>query len=162
MATNDLQFTIDGTTTTVISHAAALSNAGWTYSGLTGCTMTDFDNSTDKYPHLRLVLDMPDTFAAAPTAGGYVNVYMLILNSDGTSDDIPAPDSTALKAAKWICAIPIQAYDVAQRVTAIVHDVLGGVTGAQFFIENKCGQQISYTSAPTTLKATSFTYNPAA
>ena len=159
---NELQFTIDGTTTTVVSMAAALANAAYTYSGLSGCTMNDFDNSTDKYPHLRLVLDIPDTFAAAPTAGGYVNVYMLILNSDGTSDDIPAPDSTALKAAKWICAIPIQAYDVAQRVTALVEGVLAGVTGAQFFIENKCGQQISYSSNPITLKATSYTYNPAA
>lgn len=159
---NELQFTIDGTTTTVISHAASLANAGWTYSGLAGCTMNDFDNSTDKYPHLRLVLDIPDTFAAAPTAGGYVGVYMLVLNSDGTSDDIPAPDSVALKAAKWICSIPIQAYDVAQRVTALVEGVLAGVTGAQFFIENKCGQQISYSSNPITLKATSYTYNPAA
>ena len=162
MATNDLQFTIDGTTTTVVSLAATLANAAWTYTGLTSCTMNDFDNSTDKYPHLRLVLEIPDTFVAAPTAGGYANIYMLILNSDGTSDDIPAPDSVALKAAKWICAIPIQAYDVAQRVTAIVHDVLGGVTGAQFFIENKCGQTFSYSSGATTPKATSFTYNPAA
>lgn len=142
--------------------AAALANAGYTYSGLAGCTMTDFDNSTNKYPHLRLVLDLPDTFAAAPTAGGYFNIHMRVLNSDGTSDDIPAPDTTALKAAKLIAWAPIQAYDVAQRVTVIVHDVLAGVTGAQFFIENRCGQQASYTSSPITLKATGFTYNPTA
>lgn len=159
---NELQFTIDGTTTTVVSLAAALANAGYTYSGLSGCTNTDFDNSTDKYPHLRLVLDLPDTFAAAPTAGGYFNVYMLPLNTDGTSDDIPAPDATALKAAKWITSIPIQAYDVAQRVTVYVFDALLGVTAAQFFVENKCGQQASYSSNPITLKATSFTHSPAA
>lgn len=162
MATNDLVFTIDGTTTTVCSMAAALPNNEWVYSGKIGYTGTDFDNSTDKYPHARLVLDIPDTFAAAPTAGGYFNVYMLVLNSDGTSDDLPAPDSVALKAAKWICAIPIQAYDVAQRVTVYLENILNGVTGAQFFIENKCGQQASYTSAAITLKATSYTNNPAA
>lgn len=162
MATNDLVFTIDGTTTTVVSMAAALPNNEWTYAGKTGCTNTDFDNSTDKYPHARLVLDIPDTFAAAPTAGGYFSVYMLVLNSDGTSDDIPAPDATALKVAKWICAIPIQAYDVAQRVTVYLENVLNGVTGAQFFIENKCGQQASYSSGAITLKVTSYTNNPAA
>lgn len=162
MATNDTVFTLDGTTTTVISHAATLANTSWTYSGLTGCTMNDFDNSTDKYPHLRLVLDIPDTFAAAPSAGGAIQIYMLILNSDGTSDDIPAPDSGGLKAARLITSIGIPAVDVAQRHTVLVHDVLGGVTGAQFFILNSTGQQISYTSNATTLKATSFTYNPAA
>lgn len=161
MATNDLQFTL-GTPVTAVSLAATLANAAYTYTGLTSCTMNDLDNSTTKHPHVRLVLDIPDTFAAAPTAGGYFNVWMLVLNSDGTSDDIPAPDSTALKAAKWIAAIPIQAYDVAQRVTAYVHDVLNGVTGAQFFIENKCGQTASYSTNPITLKVTSFTNNPSA
>lgn len=161
MATNDLQFTL-GTPVTAVSLAATLANASYTYTGLASCTMNDLDNSTTKHPHLRCVLDIPDTFAAAPTAGGYFNVYMLVLNSDGTSDDIPAPDATALKAAKWICSIPIQAYDVAQRVTAYVHNVLGGVTGAQFFIENKCGQTASYSSGAITLKVTSFTYNPTA
>lgn len=142
--------------------AAALANNAYTYSGLSGCTMLDVDNSTTLYPHARFVLDIPDTFAAAPTAGGYFNVWMLVLNSDGTSDDIPAPDSTALKAAKWVAAIPIQAYDVAQRVTVLAHDILGGVTAAQFFIENKCGQQASYSSNAITLKVTPFSYKPAA
>ncbi len=159
---NETQFVLDGTTTTVVSLAATLTNASWTYTGLTGLTMTDFDNSTDLYPHVRLVLDVPDTFSAAPSAGAYFNVYMLVLNSDGTSDDIPAPDATALKAAQFIGSIPIQIYDVAQRVTAVMHGVLAGVTGAQFFIENKTGVSASYSTLPITLKATSFTYKPAA
>lgn len=161
MATNDLQFTF-GTPVTAVSLAATLSNAAYTYAGLTSCTMNDLDNSTTKHPHLRCVLDLPDTFAAAPTAGGYFNVWMLVLNSDSTSDDIPAPDATALKAAKWIAAIPIQAYDVAQRVTVYVPDILNGVTGAQFFLENRCGQNASYSSNPITLKVTSYTNNPTA
>lgn len=161
MATNDLQFTL-GTPVTAVSLAATLANAAYTYTGLASCTMNDLDNSTTKYPHLRCVLDIPDTFAAAPSPGGYFNVYMRVLNSDSTSDDIPAPDSTALKAAKWIGLIPIQAYDVAQRVTVYFFDAILGVTGAQFFIENKCGQTASYSTNPITLKVTPFTHNPTA
>lgn len=151
-----------GSATTVISHAASLASNGYTYSGLSGCTMTDFDNSTLLYPHARATLDCPDTFAAAPTAGGYVNLYMLPLNVDGTADDLPAPDATALKAARWVGAFPIAAYDVAQRVTIDLPGVLRGLTACQFFIENKTGQAISYSSGATTVKITPYTFQPAA
>ena len=150
-----------GTPATVISHAATLVNNGYTYSGLTGLTMTNLDNSTTLYPSVRAVLDVPDTFSAAPTAGGYVNLYMLKLDVDGTSDDVPAPDSTALKAAQYIGSFPIQAYDVAQRVTIDCPNVLRGITAAQFFVENKTGVSMSYASSPITVKVTAYTLKPA-
>ena len=151
-----------GAATTVISHAASLANNGWTYSGLSGCTMNNLDNSTLLYPHARATLDCPDTFAAAPTAGGFVNLYMLPLDVDGTADDIPAPDATAIKAARWVGAFPITAYNVAQRVTIDLPGVLRGLTACQFFIENKTGQAISYSSNPTTVKVVPYTFQPAA
>ncbi len=157
----ETQFVLAGSSTTVISHAATLTNNSYTYTGLTGITMTDLDNSTNLYPHLRAVLDVPDTFSAAPTAGGYVGLYMLKLNVDSTSDDIPAPDSTALKAAQWIGSFPIQAYDVAQRVTIDCPNVLRGITGAQFMIENKTGVSLSYSSGAITVKVTPYTFKPA-
>lgn len=157
----ETQFVFSASATTVISHAATLTNNSYTYSGLTGLTMTDLDNSTDKYPHLRAVLDVPDTFSAAPSAGGYVGLYMLKLNVDSTSDDIPAPDSTALKAAQWVGSFPIQAYDVAQRVTIDCPNVLRGITGAQFMVENKTGVSLSYASSPITVKVTPYTFKPA-
>jgi hypothetical protein len=157
----ETQFVLAASSTTVISHAATLTNNSYTYSGLTGLTMTDLDNSTDKYPHLRAVLSVPDTFSAAPSAGGYVGLYMLKLNVDSTSDEVPAPDSTALKAAQWIGSFPIQAYDVAALVAIDVPNVLRGVTGAQFFIENKSGVSGSYSSNPITVKVTPYTFKPA-
>lgn len=149
-----------GSATTVISHAASLANNGWTYSGLTGLTMADLDNSTLLYPHARATLHCPDTFAAAPSAGAYVNLYMLPLNVDGTADDLPSPDATAIKAARWVGSFPISAYDVEQRITIDLPDLLCGLTAAQFFIENKTGQAISYASAPTTVKITPYTVVP--
>lgn len=157
----ETQFVLAGSTTTCISLAATLTSTSWTYTGLTGITMADLDNSTLLYPSLRAVLDVPDTFSAAPTAGGYVALYMLKLNIDSTSDDIPAPDSTALKAAQFIGSFPIQAYDVAQRVTIDCPGVLRGITAAQFFIENKTGVSLSYASSPITVKITPYSFKPA-
>jgi hypothetical protein len=151
-----------GSATTVISHAASLANNGYTYSGLSGCTMTDLDNSTTLYSHARATLHIPETFAAAPTAGGYFNLYLLPLNVDGTSDDTPAPDATALKAARWVGAFPISAYDVEQRVTIDLPGVLRGLTACQFFIENKCGQATTYSASALTVKVTPYTFQPAA
>lgn len=161
MTTNAAQFVLE-TPTTVISLAATLTANSWTYSGLTGCTMTTLDNSTVKCPHLRLVLDIPDTFSAAPNAGAYANVYMLVLNSDGTNDDLAAPDSAGLKAARLIDSIPIHAHDVGQRITRIIPNAILGVTHADFSLENKTGVSMSYTTNPITLKATPLSLVPSA
>lgn len=150
-----------GSATTCISLAAALANNAWTYSGLSGLTMADLDNSTLRYPHARATLTVPETFAAAPTAGGFFNLYMLPLNIDGTADDEPAPDATAIKAARWVGAFPIQAYDVNHRVTIDLPGVLRGLTAAQFFTENRCGQATTYSSTPLTVKIVPYTFAPA-
>lgn len=147
-----------GSTTTCISLAAALANNAYTYSGLTGCTMTELDNSTALYPFAKVSLDIPDTFAAAPTAGGAIYLWMCRNDIDGTSDTIPVPDATALKNAEVVAIFPVSAYDVAQRLEKVIS--LSGVKKADFFIENKCGQQISYTSNPTTVKVTPFSHMP--
>lgn len=150
-----------GSATTVISLAASLTNNGWTYSGLSGLTMADLDNSTTLYPHAMATLTVPETFAAAPTAGGFFNLYMLPLNVDGTSDDEPAPDATAIKGARWVGAFPIQAYDVNHRVTIDLPGVLRGLTAAQFFVENRCGQATTYSATPLTVKVVPYTFAPA-
>ena len=66
---NELKM-VFGSSTTVISLAAALASGANTYTGLTGLTNTQLDNSTLLYPYARAVLGVPDTFAAAPTAAG--------------------------------------------------------------------------------------------
>lgn len=158
----ETQFVLAGSSTTVISHAATLTNGSYTYSGLTGCTMTDLDNSTNLYPHLRAVLAVLDTFSAAPSSGGYFNLWMLKLNTDGTADDTPAPDATALKNAQLIGTFYVSAYDVAQQVTIDCPNVLRGITAAQFFLENKSGVSASYSTNPITVKVTPYTLKPAA
>lgn len=157
----ETQFVLASSSTTVISHAATLTSNSHTYSGLTGLTMTDLDNSTDKYPNLRAVLNIPDTLSAAPSTAVYVALYMLKLNTDGTADDAPAPDSTALKGAQFIGSFPIPAYDAAHQVTIDCPGVLRGITASQFFIENKTGVSLSYSSNPITVKITPYSFKPA-
>lgn len=148
-----------GSSTTVISHAAALASAANTYSGLAGCTMTQLDNSTTLYPWARAVLNITDTFAAAPTAGGTIDLYMSLDDVDGTTDEVPLPGATDIVyLAKYVGSWVMDNNDTA-TVKAITIS-LEGVGKAQFYILNNCGQQISYTSTATTVKVTPFTYAP--
>lgn len=155
---NELKM-VFGSTTTVISHAATLASGANTYSGLTGCTMTQLDNSTLLYPYARAVLSIPDTFAAAPTAGGTIDLYMTQDDIDGTSDETPVPAaSDIIYLAQWVGSWVVDNQDVA-NIKPIIISLLG-VQKAQFYIINNCGQQISYTSNPTTVKITPFSVMP--
>jgi hypothetical protein len=148
-----------GSSTTVISHAATLASAANTYSGLAGCTMTALDNSTTLYPWARAVLNITDTFAAAPTAGGTIDLYMSLEDVDGTTDEVPLPGATDIVyLAKYVGSWVMDNNDTA-TVKAITIS-LEGVGKAQFYILNNCGQQISYASTATTVKVTPFTYAP--
>lgn len=156
---NELKM-VFGSPTTVISHAYTLAGGANTYSGLFACTMTQLDNSTALYPYARAVLEIHDTFAAAPTAGGTVDLYMTLDDIDGTTDESPVPAATDIAyLAKYVGSFVVDNQDVAHVKPIVIS--LEGVQKAQFYILNSSGQQISYTSNPTTVKITPFTYAPA-
>ena len=155
---NELKM-VFGSSTTVISLAAALSTAANTYSGMSGCTMTQLDNSTALYPYARAVLGIPDTFAAAPTAGGTIDLYMTLDDIDGTSDETPLPAASDIAyLGKYVGSFVVDNQDVAIIKPIVIS--LEGVQKAQFYILNSSGQQISYTSNPITVKITPFSYMP--
>ncbi len=159
MAANDLKYNYSSTTTTVISLAATLANAANTYSTMTNLTMTPLDNSTDDYPYARAVLEIVDTFAAAPTAGSVISLWMTRNNIDGASDTTPVPAASDIdNIAEYVGAWVMDDQDVAVRKEIIIN--LEGVTNADFYIKNECGQQISYSANPTTVKITPFTVAP--
>ena len=155
---NELKM-VFGSATTVISVAAAISSGVNTYSGASGTTMTQLDNSTALYPYARAVLGIPDAFAAAPTAGGTFDLYMILDDIDGASGETPEPGiSDILYLAKYVGSFVIDNQDVA-TIKAIVIS-LEGVQKARFCILNNCGQQTTYTSNPLTVKITPFSYMP--
>lgn len=141
--------------TTVISFASTLANAANTLT----TDATQLDNSTDLYPYGLAVLNITDTFAAAPTAGATCDLYMVLDDVDGTTDETPVPAATdIIYLAKHVGSFVMDNQDVA-TVKAIIID-LHGVQKARFFLLNSTGQTISYTSTATTVKVTPFTYGP--
>jgi len=145
--------------TTAISLAASLANDANTHAGHTGITQTAVDNSTDKYPHAKIVLYVPETFAAAPTAGGYFDVWMTEENIDSTSDEEPVPGATDIEnLARYVGAIRIDNQDVNNRKPLVVHGLLASVSSALFYVRNKTGQATTYSATALTLKVTPFTY----
>ena len=158
---NEAKF-VYGSTTTCISHAAALASGANTYTGLTGITMTALSNSL-QYPDARFVLDIPDTFAAAPTAGSTIDIYMTVDNVDSTSDETPVPAATdIIYLAKYVGSFVMDNQDVATRKTVIIPGCLHGVIDANFYIANNCGQALSYSTNPITLKVTPLSLMPTA
>lgn len=146
---------LDGTTTTAISLAASLANGANTYSGHSGITQAPVDNSTLKYPHAKFVLEVPETFAAAPSAGAYFDIWMTENDIDGTSDETPVPGATDIESlAKWVGTIRIDNQDVAQRKPLTVLGCMMGVKSAQFYLRNQTGQATTYSSTALTLKVT--------
>jgi hypothetical protein len=155
---NELKM-VFGSATTVISLAATLASGANTYSGLAGCTMNLMDNSTTLYPMAKAVLNINDTFAAAPTAGGTVDLFMYEEDVDGTTDETPVPAASDIdNLAKYVGPFVVDNQDVA-HVKAIIFPI-DGVQKARFAIKNSTGQQISYTSVATTVKVTPFSYVP--
>lgn len=79
-----------------------------------------------------------------------------------------APIAAALSVGRTklvpteIGAFPIQSYDANHRVTIDLPGVLRGLSGAQFFVENRCGQATTYSASPLTVKVVPYTFAPAA
>lgn len=153
---------IMGSTTTAISLAAALSNGANTYSGHSGITQTAVDNSSSKYPHAKFVLNVPDTFAAAPSTGAYFDIWMTENNIDSTSDETPVPGSSDIAdLARYVGTIRIDNQDVANLKPLNVFNVLAGVSEALFYLRNQTGQATTYSSTALTLKVTPFSFEDA-
>jgi len=66
--------------------------------------------------------------------------------------------SSDLKAAIYVGSFPIEDTDEAQRIA--INISLEGVAKAYFYIKNNCGQALSYSSNPVTVKITPFSYGP--
>jgi hypothetical protein len=117
------------------------------------------DNSTDLYPYAVATFNCPGTFGAAPTNNSSVNLYAVLQDVDGTSDDTAAPTGTDVESARFMGAFPIYDTDEEQRVT--INISLDGIRKALFYIENKTGQTITGSASHIYVKITPYTYAPA-
>ena len=149
---NDLIQKFSSTTTTVIDLTTDLTNAN-----VAGGT-TLLDNSTELYPYAVAVFNNPGTFGAAPTNLSSVNLYAVLQDIDGTSDETSAPSSTDVEAARFVGAFPIYDTDEEQRVA--INISLEGIRKAYFYIENRTGQSITGSGSHIYVKITPYTLTP--
>ena len=136
--------------TTVISLTASVSD------GAVAGGTTELNNSANLYPLALAVLDVPDSFGAAPDDRSTVDLYMVRHDVDGASDDTSAPTGSDVEASEYVGSFLIYDTDEAQRNSQVIS--LLGVKKADFFIKNNCGQTLSYSANPITVKVTPFTF----
>lgn len=143
-----------GTAQTVIDTAVDVA------AGNFSATTTVFDNTSDAaVPYARwgrATAVFPD-WAAAPVAGTTVDLYGVLLNVDGTSDDTDAPSGSTVGGAKYFGSFIIAAVDALQRRTIII-DLLG-VKECSFYFQNKTAQNMNNDAGTNaTVKITPFAY----
>jgi hypothetical protein len=160
MANNEIMI-FDGTPTEVLVGATTtIATAVFSVTG-TNCTVTEFDNSTDLWPMAVATLKIPDSFAAAPTVGSTIDLYMCRQDLTGTAgDDEVAPTTTLVKGAKYVGSFgPLYAVAEDQPNETVIS--LAGVRKAKFYIQNNSGATMSF-SAGFTVEIEGFTYTPSA
>lgn len=151
---NDLIMKWSSTTTTVIDLTADLTN-----NSVAGGT-TLLDNSTELMPYARATFNNPGTFGAAPTDNSTVNLYAVLQDTDGTSDDTAAPTGSDVESARFMGAFTIYDTDEEQRCSIDID--LMGIQKAYFYIENKTGQTITGSASHIYVKITPYTLTPSA
>lgn len=151
---NDLIMKWSSTTTTVIDLTADLTN-----NSVAGGT-TLLDNSTELMPYARATFNNPGTFGAAPTNNSTVNLYAVLQDTDGTSDDTAAPTGSDVESARFMGAFTIYDTDEEQRCSIDID--LMGIQKAYFYIENKTGQTITGSASHIYVKITPYTLTPSA
>ncbi len=151
---NDAIMKWSATTTTVIDLTADLTN-----NSVAGGT-TLLDNSTELMPYARATFNNPGTFGAAPTNNSTVNLYAVLQDTDGTSDDTAAPTGSDVESARFMGAFTIYDTDEEQRCSIDID--LMGIQKAYFYIENKTGQTITRSASHIYVKITPYTLTPSA
>jgi hypothetical protein len=151
---NDAIMKWSATTTTVIDLTADLTN-----NSVAGGT-TLLDNSTELMPYARATFNNPGTFGAAPTNNSTVNLYAVLQDTDGTSDDTAAPTGSDVESARFMGAFTIYDTDEEQRCSIDID--LMGIQKAYFYIENKTGQTITGSASHIYVKITPYTLTPSA
>ena len=146
-----------GSATTCISQTATVSDGN-----IVGGN-TELDNSSTLYPLATAVIEITDTFGAAPT--GTIDLYMVCGDTDGTSNntalgygalansDAQTDPEYAEYLGSWN---PDQ--DEAYRDALTIS--LAGVKQAKFYILNSTNTTLVYSSNAITVKITPFTFTP--
>lgn len=146
-----------GSAQTVINTATDIAAGNFS-----GAPSAAFTNNDATYPNAPLALAMaefPD-WAAAPAAGTVVELWGVLLDTDGTDDDTGAPSGTSSGGARYFGAWPIAAADALQRRTIVIslEGIIDGID-VNFYIKNGTAQNMNNDAGTNcVVKITPFTY----
>lgn len=130
--------TFYGTAQTVFNSATDIAANTFSAAG------TNFDNTTDaSVPYATnavAMIEMPD-WAAAPVAGTTVELWGLMVDTDGTDDDTDAPASAASGGARWLGSWVVAAADALQRREIVID--LTGIRKFTPYIKNSTAQNMN-------------------
>lgn len=147
---------IFGTAQTVINLATDILNGEFS-----GAPAAAFNNTSDAAvplaTHAVAMAEFPD-WAAAPTAGTVVELWGVLLNTDGTDDDTDAPSGTASNGARAFGAWILDNADALQRRTIVI-SLEGVKDSVDFYIRNVSGQTMNNDGGTAcVVKITPFSY----
>jgi hypothetical protein len=148
---NELRMIFSDVTTTVIDLTTDLTNTS------VGGGQVLFDNSAN-WPYAVATFNNPGTFGAAPLERSTVNLFAVLQDVDGTSDDTSAPASADVESARFMGAFPMYDADKEQRVT--INILIDGIKKAYFYIENRTGQSITGAGSHIYVKITPYSIGP--
>lgn len=133
--------------------------AAGNFSGAT----TAYDNTSDAaIPNAlfaRITIQIPD-WGGTPVANTLVELWGVLQDVDGTSDDTDAPSGTSNGGARFFGAFVVAAVDALQRRTIVVS--MEGVQKVVFYLKNGTAQNMNNDGGTNlTLKATPVTIETA-
>lgn len=121
-----------GTAQTVINTGTDI--AANNFSGAPAASFTNNDSAVPQAAWAQAMAEFPD-WASAPAAGTVVELWGVLLNTDGTDDDTDAPSGTAQNGARFFGSFTLAAADALQRRTITIS--LRGIKDAvDFYIRN--------------------------
>lgn len=130
---------IFGTPQTVINTTSNIAAGNFS-----GAPAAVFDNTTDaSVPYARYAIataQFPD-WAAVPVAGTLIELWGVLIDTDGTSDDTDAPSGSASKGARYYGSFPVSDVDALQRRTITIS--LLGVQKVNYYLKNGTAQSMN-------------------
>lgn len=146
-----------GTPVTAVTTTATVSD-GYVVGG-----QAELDNSSELYLLATAVINITDTFGAAPT--GTIDLYMVRGDVDGTTDGTALgyaalTNSSAQTDSEYAEFVNNFNPNVDEAYVDTINISLAGVKKAKFYIQNSTNTTLVYSSNAITVKITPFTLTP--
>lgn len=147
-----------GTAQTVIDTAVDV--AAGTFSLPPAATFINNDAAVPNATHAQVMLEAPG-WAAAPAAGSLVELWGMLVDTDGIEDDTDVPGGSSPGGARYMGEFRMAAANAAQRRTITIR--LLGVIKMDFYIRNGTAQNMNNDSGTNcVVKVTPFSIGVAA